>query len=168
MAVCVNVFHKCLRLPSTLLKLRPVVHKLNATQITRTFCSTNALAARKYTEQHEWIDVQGKIGTVGVTDYAQGALGDVVFAQLPEPDSELNQMDDCGALESVKAASELYSPVSGTVVEKNKDVEETPALINQSPYEQGWLFKIQLSKPEELDALLDEAGYENHLKNTGH
>jgi glycine cleavage system H protein len=76
--------------------------------------------------------------------------------------------DDCGALESVKAASELYSPVSGTVVEKNKDVEETPALINQSPYEQGWLFKIQLSKPEELDALLDEAGYENHLKNTGH
>ncbi len=113
MAVCVNVFQKCIRLPSALLKLRPVVHKLNATQITRTFCSTNALAgmessllvqrffkihydfaisARKYTEQHEWIDVQGKIGTVGVTDYAQGALGDVVFAQLPEPDSELNQM----------------------------------------------------------------------------
>lgn len=145
--------------------------------------------ARKYTEQHEWVDVQGTIGTVGVTDYAQGALGDVVFAQLPEPDSELNQMgmlivgskncvfnlhsyeyllDDCGALESVKAASELYSPVSGTVTEKNKDVEETPALINQSPYEKGWLFKIKLSKPEELDALLDEAGYENHLKNTGH
>ena len=68
----------------------------------------------------------------------------------------------------MKAASELYSPVSGTVIEKNEDVEETPALINQSPYEKGWLFKIQLSKPEELDALLDEAGYENHLKNTGH
>lgn len=67
----------------------------------------------------------------------------------------------------MKAASELYSPVSGKVVEKNKDVEETPALINQSPYEKGWLFKIELSKPEELDALLDEAGYENHLKNTG-
>ncbi|KZS08876.1 glycine cleavage system H protein [Daphnia magna] len=167
MAVCVSVFHKCRRLPSTLLNLRPLVLSLNA-QSTRTFCSTNALAARKYTEQHEWVDVQGTIGTVGVTDYAQGALGDVVFAQLPEPDSELNQMDDCGALESVKAASELYSPVSGTVTEKNKDVEETPALINQSPYEKGWLFKIKLSKPEELDALLDEAGYENHLKNTGH
>lgn len=70
-------------------------------------------------------------------------------------------------MESVKAASELYSPVSGKVVEKNTEVEETPALINQSPYEKGWLFKIELSKPEEVDALLDEAGYQNHLKNVG-
>ena len=75
--------------------------------------------------------------------------------------------DDCGALESVKAASELYSPVSGKVVEKNAEVEETPALINQSPYEKGWLFRIELSKPEELDGLLDEDGYQNHLKNVG-
>lgn len=75
--------------------------------------------------------------------------------------------DDCGALESVKAASELYSPVSGKVVEKNTGVEEMPALINQSPYEKGWLFKIELSKPEEVDALFDEDGYQNHLKSVG-
>jgi len=136
----------------------------------RTFCLTLSqfTAGRRYTEQHEWIQVQGDVGTVGVTDYAQSALGDVVYAQLPEPDSQLEQMDDCGALESVKAASELYCPVSGTVTEKNAAVEETPALINQSPYEKGWLFKIRLSKPEQLNALLDEAGYEAHLKSAGH
>ena len=78
------------------------------------------------------------------------------------------QIDDCGALESVKAASELYCPVTGKVVEKNARVEETPGLINQSPFENGWLFKIELAKPEELDSLLDESGYEKHLKEHGH
>jgi len=126
------------------------------------------LRERRYTEQHEWIEVQGKVGTVGITDYAQSALGDVVFAQLPDPGAELSQMDDCGALESVKAASELFCPVTGVVVEKNAEVEETPGLINQSPYEKGWLFKIELSKPEEVDSLLDEAGYQKHLTDQGH
>lgn len=93
--------------------------------------------ARKYTDKHEWVTVADGVGTVGISNYAQEALGDIVYAQLPEPGAELAQKDECGALESVKAASELYSPVSGTVVEKNEKVEETPSLINTSCYDQG-------------------------------
>jgi len=159
-------------LPANLLALnywRPLQQQQQQQQ-RRTLCLTvsQLAAGRRYTEQHEWIQVSGDVGTVGVTDYAQGALGDVVYAQLPEPDTQLEQMADCGALESVKAASELYCPVSGTVTEKNTAVEETPGLINQSPYDKGWLFKIRLSEPKQVEALLDEAGYESYLKNAGH
>merc|ERR1712154_469736 len=119
-----------------------------------------------YTKKHEWIDVDdGKAtGTVGITNYAQEALGDVVYAQLPEPDDPVEAGTDCGALESVKAASEVYSPCSGTVVEKNEKVEELPAMINSSAEDEGWLFKIKLTKPEELDALMDKPAYEAYLK----
>ncbi|XP_021916929.1 glycine cleavage system H protein, mitochondrial isoform X3 [Zootermopsis nevadensis] len=95
-------------------------------------------AERMYTDKHEWVLIDGKMGTVGISHYAQDALGDVVYAQLPDIDTEILKKDECGALESVKAASELYSPVSGRVVEKNIAVEETPALINQSCYEKEW------------------------------
>merc|ERR1712168_868269 len=101
-------------------------------------------AARKFTQQHEWVDVDGSIGLVGITNYAQELLGDIVYAQLPEVDTEYDQMDECGALESVKAASELYCPVTGKVTEINSAVEDQPALINQSCYDQGWLFKLEL------------------------
>jgi len=143
------------------MKLRPFIGNV---QWSRNLYSSKQLQDRFFTEQHEWIDVNGETGTVGVTDYAQSALGDVVYAQLPLPDQAFEQMDECGALESVKAASELFCPVSGVVTEKNENVEETPALINQSPYEKGWLFRIQLTKPEELKDLFDEAGYQNYLK----
>lgn len=92
---------------------------------------------RKYTDKHEWVSVEGKIGTIGISKYAQEALGDIVYAQLPEIGTDLAQKDECGALESVKAASEVYSPVSGKVTEKNTAVEETPALINTSCYDEG-------------------------------
>ncbi|ODN03051.1 Glycine cleavage system H protein, mitochondrial [Orchesella cincta] len=128
------------------------------------FSTTSFNAARLFTDKHEWVDVNGKTGTVGISHYAQDSLGDIVYAQLPDVGSEFNLHDECGALESVKAASELYCPVSGKVVEKNPAVEETPGLINQSCYEKGWLFKIDLSKPEELDTLMDEAAYEKFLK----
>lgn len=97
-------------------------------------------------------------------DAFQEALGDVVYAQLPEIGTVLSQSDECGAMESVKAASEVYSPVSGTVTEKNADVEETPNLINSSCYDKGWLFKVKLSKPDELDGLLTEEKYKEFLK----
>lgn len=96
------------------------------------------VTGRKYTDKHEWVSVdKAGVGTIGISKYAQEALGDIVYAQLPEIGTELAQKDECGALESVKAASEVYSPVSGKVVEKNAAVEETPALINTSCYDQG-------------------------------
>lgn len=120
---------------------------------------------RKYTDKHEWIQMNGKVGTVGISHYAQDALGDVVYAQLPDVGQDVTQKEECGALESVKAASELYSPVTGKVVEKNTAVEDKPGLINMSCYEKGWLFKVELSKPEEVDGLMDEDKYQQFLKN---
>ncbi len=99
--------------------------------------SLSILVSRLFTDKHEWVVLNGKVGTVGISDYAQKTLGDIVFAQLPSPGDEFKQLDECGALESVKAASELYSPVSGKVTEKNAKVEETPGLINSSCYDDG-------------------------------
>jgi len=124
------------------------------------------LPVHYFTKKHEYVDVSDdkKTGTVGITHYAQEALGDVVYAQLPEPEDSVEAGVDCGALESVKAASELYSPVSGTVVEKNAKVEELPALINSSAENEGWLFKVTLTNPEELDSLMNKADYDAYLK----
>lgn len=122
------------------------------------------VSARKYTDRHEWVVVDNNIGTVGISKYAQEALGDVVFAQLPDLNTEIAAGDECGALESVKAASEIYSPVSGVVTEKNTNVENKPGLINSSCYDQGWLFKLKLTKPEELKDLMSEEQYETFLK----
>ncbi|CAH0729523.1 unnamed protein product, partial [Brenthis ino] len=119
---------------------------------------------RKYTDRHEWVVVENNIGTVGISNYAQESLGDVVFAQLPEPGTDVNEGDECGALESVKAASEIYSPVSGKVTEKNINVENKPGLINSSCYDKGWLFKLTLTKPEQLSELMSEDQYEKFLK----
>lgn len=121
-------------------------------------------AGRKYTAKHEWVRVEGEIGVVGISNYAQEALGDVVYAQLPDVGAVIAQGDECGALESVKAASEVYSPVSGTVTEKNAEVEDKPGLINTSCYDQGWLYKVKLSKPDEVENLLSEEKYEEFLK----
>jgi len=117
-----------------------------------------------FTKKHEWVSVVGNMGTVGITDYAQQALGDVVYAQLPDVDAEVVVGEECGALESVKAASELYSPVTGVVIEKNTAVEDLPSLINTSAQSEGWLFKVNLSKSEELEDLLNETSYEEYLK----
>ncbi|CAK1550931.1 unnamed protein product [Leptosia nina] len=119
---------------------------------------------KKFSDRHEWVLVEKDIGTVGISKYAQESLGDVVFAQLPDPGMTLKAGDECGALESVKAASEIYSPVSGTVTEKNKEVEKKPGLINSSCYDKGWLFKLKLSKPEQLHDLMNEEQYETFLK----
>uniref|UniRef100_A0A0A1X597 Glycine cleavage system H protein n=1 Tax=Zeugodacus cucurbitae TaxID=28588 RepID=A0A0A1X597_ZEUCU len=130
--------------------------------------SSLLLAERRYTEKHEWVSVEGTTATVGISEYAQDALGDVVFAQLPDPGTALQQSDECGALESVKAASEVYSPVSGKVTEKNGEVEETPGLINSSCYEKGWLFKLTVSNPAEIEKLMSEEQYKEFLKAAEH
>ncbi|PVU86741.1 hypothetical protein BB559_000617 [Furculomyces boomerangus] len=120
---------------------------------------TRFYATKKYTASHEWIEVENGVGTVGITDHAQSALGDVVYVETPEPGTEIEIEGQVGAVESVKAASDLYSPVSGEIIEANALLATKPKLINQSPEKDGWLFKIKLSDETELDQLLDEAKY---------
>ena len=112
-----------------------------------------------YSESHEYVRVEGDYGFIGITDYAQNALGNVVYVDMPEVDDEVAVGEEFGAVESVKAASDLYSPVSGTVVEVNEALEDTPELINQDAYE-NWIIKVELSDKGELDNLMDAKAYE--------
>ena len=115
---------------------------------------------RKYTDEHEWVQVEGDVGTVGVTEYAAGELGDVVFVELPEVGSEVNLGDAVGTIESVKAVADLYTPVSGEVIEVNEAIVDSPELVNNDPLDGGWMFKVRLADTSELDRLLDAAAYE--------
>ncbi|MDD7644738.1 MAG: glycine cleavage system protein GcvH [Prevotella sp.] len=112
-----------------------------------------------YSESHEYVKVEGDFAYVGITDYAQHALGNVVYVDMPEVDDEVEADEDFGAVESVKAASDLISPVSGTVVEVNEALEEKPELLNEDAFE-NWIMKVQMSDKSELDALMDAAAYE--------
>jgi glycine cleavage system H protein len=114
---------------------------------------------RYFTEDHEWIDVAGDVATVGITNYAQEQLGDIVFAEVPVSGSVLKKGGDAAVVESVKAASDVYAPVSGTVIEGNGALEGDPALVNTDPEGDGWFFKLTLSDPSELESLMDEAAY---------
>lgn len=119
--------------------------------------------ARYYTEEHEWIALEGDIGTVGITDYAQKQLGDVVFVEVPEVGRKLNAKDEAAVVESVKAASEIYAPVAGEVVEANDALADAPATVNEDPLGAGWFFKIKLADPAAVEALMDEAAYKSYL-----
>ncbi|MEG3145212.1 glycine cleavage system protein GcvH [Sphingomonas sp. RT2P30] len=116
--------------------------------------------SRYYTEDHEWVDVDGDIGTVGISEYAQGQLGDIVFVEVPEDGKALTKGDEAAVVESVKAASEVYAPVSGSVLEGNAALADTPGLVNEDAEGDGWLFKLTLSDPSEVEELMDEAAYE--------
>lgn len=116
------------------------------------------MAERYYTETHEWVTVQDSLATLGITDYAQAQLGDVVFLELPRVGKLLEAGDSFGVVESVKAASDLYSPVAGTVTEVNESLNATPELVNRDPYGEGWLIRVQLNG-DLGEGLLDEAGY---------
>jgi len=118
---------------------------------------------RKYTQEHEWIMIEDGVGTIGVTDFAAGELGDVVFVELPETGSEFSQGDTIGTIESVKAVADLYLPVSGEVIEVNQDVVDTPELVNSDPMDEGWMIKVRLSDTAELDELLDAKAYNELL-----
>jgi glycine cleavage system H protein len=112
-----------------------------------------------FTKDHEYIAVEGDIGAVGITDFAQGQLGDVVFVELPEIGKITKPGDQAGVVESVKAASDVFAPISGEVVEVNSALEENPALVNEDAQGKGWFYKVKIADPAELDALLDEAAY---------
>ena len=113
----------------------------------------------KYTEDHEWLKTEGDIATVGITVHAQDALGDVVFVELPEVGATFAQKDTAGVVESVKAAADVYMPVSGEVIEVNEALRDDPSLANSDPLGAGWFFKVKLSDPSQLDALMDETSY---------
>ena len=117
------------------------------------------MATIKYTKEHEWVRVEGDIGTVGITDHAQEQLGDLVFVELPAVGKTLAKGDEAAVVESVKAASEVYAPVGGEVVEVNAALNDDPAKVNADAMGGGWFFKIRIADPAELDALLDEAAY---------
>ena len=118
----------------------------------------------KFTKDHEWISVDGDTATIGITAYAQEQLGDVVFVEVPETGKTVAQGDEAGVVESVKAASEVYAPVSGGVVDANADLEDNPALVNQDPQSGGWFFRLRLSDEGELDGLMDEAAYKAYIE----
>ncbi len=123
--------------------------------------------SKKFTKDHEWIDIQGDVARIGITNYAQEQLGDVVFVELPEAGRQFQQGNDAAVVESVKAASEVYAPVSGEIVEPNTKLEDDPALVNQDPTESGWFFTIKVSNPDELNDLMDEAAYADYVKELG-
>jgi len=118
----------------------------------------------RYSEDHEWVSMDGDIGTVGITDYAQSALGDVVFVELPQVGDSFNKGDEVAVVESVKAASEIYAPVSGEIVEVNDALEDAPETVNSSAMDDGWFFKIKLNDTSELDELMDEDSYDALVK----
>ncbi len=114
---------------------------------------------RYFTDEHEWIDVDGSSATVGITDYAQSQLGDIVFVEIPDAGKSLTKGGDAAVVESVKAASDVYAPVSGTVTEGNPALADDPALVNSDPEGEGWFFKLMLADPSELDGLMDADAY---------
>lgn len=121
------------------------------------------MSTLKFTADHEWIRIDGTTATVGITDYAQSQLGDVVYVEVGSVGKTIAKGKEAAVVESVKAASDVYAPVSGTVVEANGRLSDEPGLVNTDPMGEGWFFKITLSNPAELDGLMDEAAYQKHI-----
>ena len=122
------------------------------------------MATVRFTEEHEWISVEGDTGTVGITGYAQEQLGDVVYVELPEIGKQVTKGGQAAVVESVKAASEIYAPVAGTVTAVNAALTDTPSLVNEDATGRGWFFKIKLASPGDLEGLMDESGYAGFLE----
>ena len=118
----------------------------------------------KYTKEHEWIEVENDVATVGITDYAQGELGDVIFVELPQVGTKVEQMKPFGVIEAVKAVSDIFSPLSGEVSEVNTRLESEAGIINKDPYGEGWIIKIKMSNPEELNSLLSAEDYKKLIQ----
>lgn len=116
----------------------------------------------KYAASHEWVRLEDGVATVGISDHAQDALGDIVFVELPEAGNTINAKDEVAVVESVKAASDIYAPLSGEILEVNEDLTDAPETVNAAPYDQGWMFRIQISDEAELDDLMDAEAYSAH------
>jgi glycine cleavage system H protein len=123
---------------------------------------------RKYTKEHEWARINGAVATVGITDYAQSSLGDIVYVEMPKPGAKVEQFKQMGVIESVKAVSDIYAPLSGTIAEINGEVENDPAKVNNDPYDGGWLVKITMSDPSEAKNLMDAPDYQNVVDEAAH
>lgn len=123
------------------------------------------MSNKKYSEQHEWVSVEGDVGTVGITNFAQEQLGDVVFIELPSIGKVITQGEEAAVIESVKAASEIYAPVGGEVIEVNDDLVDQPGMVNDSAEEEGWIFKLKLTDSSELEDLMDNDGYKLYAEN---
>ena len=123
------------------------------------------MSEKKYSEDHEWVTIQNDIATIGISNHAQESLGDIVFIEMPVIGSHLNTGDEAGVVESVKAASDIFSPVTGEVVEINKDLESKPALLNTDPEASGWIFKIDITDKNEFNSLMDIETYTSYLEN---
>jgi len=119
---------------------------------------------RYFSQEHEWIEIEGDLGTVGITDYAQGQLGDITFVDLPEAGAAFGKGDSVAVVDSVKAASDVYTPVSGTIAEANSALSDEPELVNTQAETGGWLFRVSLSDASELEALMDEAAYKQYVE----
>jgi glycine cleavage system H protein len=117
-----------------------------------------------FTKEHEWVRIEGNSGTVGISDHAQEALGDIVFVEVPAAGRELRKGEEAAVVESVKAASDVYSPISGSVIEGNQAIADDPSLVNNDPEGAGWFFKIEVANPSELDGLMDESAYREWVK----
>lgn len=113
----------------------------------------------RYTKEHEWIRVDGDVATIGITEYAQGELGDIVYVTLPAKETEVRQMAAFGTVEAVKTVSDLYAPVSGTIIDVNAGLNDAPDTVNKSPFEDGWMIKVRMSNPAELEGLMTPAAY---------
>ena len=122
----------------------------------------------KYTKSHEWVRVDGEIATIGVTDYAQSELGDITYLELPDVGGSVSGGEPFGVVESVKAASDIYTPIDGEVIERNEDAIAAPDVVNSSPYEGAWLIKVRVSDPAQLEQLMSAVEYEELLKNSAH
>ncbi len=120
-----------------------------------------------YTKEHEWVKVEGDVATVGITDYAQDQLGDIIYVELPEVGRKVKQMEAVATVEAVKTAADVYSPVSGEVIETNPKLSDKPELLNQDPYGEGWMFKIKVENPEELKNLLSPEEYRKLIEAEG-
>ena len=125
------------------------------------------MASVKYSQEHEWIGVEGDLGTIGITQYAQEQLGDVVFVELPKAGRKVAKGEACAVVESVKAASDIYAPVSGEVADSNPALADAPGDVNAEPMGKGWFFKLKLADKGELDGLMDEAAYDAFVKTLG-
>jgi glycine cleavage system H protein len=128
--------------------------------------ATQIPANLKYTKEHEWALIEGDTVTIGITDFAQSALGDIVFVEVPDVGSEITQGSTFGVVESIKSVSDLYAPITGTVLEKNSEVEGSPEKINEASYE-AWLIKVKIKNPQELSSLLSAADYQNFCQSQG-
>jgi glycine cleavage system H protein len=120
--------------------------------------------SRYYSKDHEWVEIEGNVGVIGITDYAQHQLGDITFIEMPEVGSEIKQFSIFCTIESVKAASDVYAPVSGKIKEINEVLEDTPEIINKNPESEGWIVKVEVSNLGELDNLMNKSAYEEYVK----